>query len=74
MLFFNPGKKIKGLPFMSGKTAIYDDEMADAYDMEIDMDENSRVTIEGSADFLKYTSLSTDVHIIMLITVGVKTC
>ena len=38
MLFFNPGKKIKGLPFMSNKTAIYDDDMADSYDMDIDMD------------------------------------
>lgn len=38
MLFFNPGKKINGLPFMSNKTAIYDDDMADKYDMSIDMD------------------------------------
>jgi len=38
MLFFNPGKRINGLPFMSNKTAIYDDEMADRYDMSIDMD------------------------------------
>lgn len=38
MLFFNPGRKIKGLPFMSGKTAIYDDEIADEYDMEIDFE------------------------------------
>jgi len=37
MLFFNPGKRINGLPFMSNKTAIYDDEMADDYDMHIDM-------------------------------------
>lgn len=37
MLFFNPGKKIKGLPFISNKTAIYDDEMSDKYDMSIDM-------------------------------------
>ncbi len=37
MLFFNPGKRINGLPFMSSKTAIYDDEMADYYDMNIDM-------------------------------------
>jgi hypothetical protein len=44
MLFFNPGKKIKGLPFMSGKTAIYDDEMADAYDMEIDMDDYNKTS------------------------------
>ena len=36
MLFFNPGRKINGLPFMSNKTAIYDDELADSYDMEID--------------------------------------
>lgn len=38
MLFFNPGKKINGLPFMSNKTAIFDDDMADKYEMSIDMD------------------------------------
>ncbi len=38
MLFFNPGRKINGLPFISNKTAIYDDEMADRYDMSIDID------------------------------------
>jgi len=38
ILFFNPGKKINGLPFISNKTAIYDDEMADKYDMNIDID------------------------------------
>lgn len=37
MLFFNPGRRINGLPFMSNKTAIYDDEMAVYYDMDIDM-------------------------------------
>ena len=36
MLFFNPGKRINGLPFMSSKTAIYDDDIADSYDMDID--------------------------------------
>jgi hypothetical protein len=36
MLFFNPGKKIKGLPFISGKTEIFDESMADKYDMNID--------------------------------------
>jgi hypothetical protein len=36
MLFFNPGKRINGLPFISNKTAIYDDELADKYDMSID--------------------------------------
>lgn len=38
MLFFNPGKRINGLPFISNKTAIYDDEIADKYNMSIDID------------------------------------
>ncbi len=38
MLFFNPGKRITGLPFMSNKTAIYDEDMADRYDLKIDID------------------------------------
>jgi hypothetical protein len=38
MLFFNPGQKINGLPFMSNKTAIYDDDMAEYYDMKIDVE------------------------------------
>lgn len=37
MLFFNPGRRINGLPFISNKTAIYDDELADKYDMNIDI-------------------------------------
>ena len=37
MLFFNPGKKIKGLPFISDKTEIFDESMADKYDMSIDL-------------------------------------
>ena len=36
MLFFNPGKRISGLPFMSSKTPIFEDEMADKYNMSID--------------------------------------
>ncbi|MFN8248240.1 MAG: hypothetical protein U0T68_04715 [Ferruginibacter sp.] len=36
MLFFNPGKRISGLPFMSNKTPIFDDDLADKYDMSID--------------------------------------
>lgn len=36
MLFFNPGKKINGLPFISNKTSIFDESMADKYDMNID--------------------------------------
>lgn len=35
-LFFNPGARISGLPFISGKTEIFDPGMADKYDMEID--------------------------------------
>lgn len=38
MLFFNPGRRIDGLPFMSNKTEIFDDEMAERYVMSIDMD------------------------------------
>ena len=37
MLFFNPGGKINGLPFISGKTEIFDETMADKYDMNIDL-------------------------------------
>ena len=43
-LFFNPGKKIKGLPFMSNKTSIYDDGMAEVYDMSIDMDDYNKTS------------------------------
>jgi hypothetical protein len=35
-LFFDPGKKINGLPFISNKTEIFDPSMADNYDMNID--------------------------------------
>lgn len=37
-LFFNPGARIEGLPFMSNKTAIFDDRMADRYEMDLNMD------------------------------------
>ena len=36
MLFFDPGKKISGLPFISNKTEIFDPSMAENYDMYID--------------------------------------
>ncbi|MEO6820831.1 MAG: hypothetical protein ABI266_07905 [Ginsengibacter sp.] len=39
MLFFNPGKKINGLPFISNKTPIFDESMADNYNMDIDFKE-----------------------------------
>jgi hypothetical protein len=44
MLFFDPGKKISGIPFISNKTAIFDDDMADKYDMDIDMDEYNKTS------------------------------
>jgi hypothetical protein len=39
MLFFNPGKRIPGLPFIGGKVALFDVDVADNYDFEIDMQE-----------------------------------
>lgn len=38
MLFFNPGKKIPGLPFIGNKVAVFEDEMSSRYDYIIDMD------------------------------------
>lgn len=37
MLFFNPGKRIPGLPFMGKKVAVFDDDVSELYDFEIDM-------------------------------------
>ena len=36
MLFFDPGKKIPGIPFMGDKTAIFDNDHIDRYDFSID--------------------------------------
>jgi hypothetical protein len=36
MLFFNPGKKIKGIPFIGDKINIFDTEHASLYDFSID--------------------------------------
>lgn len=41
MLFFNPGEKINGLPFISNKTQIFDESMADKYDMAIDVSQHN---------------------------------
>ncbi len=38
-LFFNPGEKITGLPFISNKSEIFDASMADKYDMNVDFKE-----------------------------------
>lgn len=37
MMFFNPGKKIPGIPFIGDKINIYEPPMADLYDFEIDL-------------------------------------
>lgn len=37
MLFFNPGKKIPGIPFIGNKIAIFDDAVSPLYDFIIDM-------------------------------------
>jgi len=36
MLFFDPGKKIPGIPFMGDKTAIFDNDHIDRYDFSLD--------------------------------------
>jgi len=38
MLFFNPGKRIPGLPFIGNKIALFDEEVAELYDFVIDME------------------------------------
>jgi hypothetical protein len=38
MLFFNPGRKIPGIPFIGDKIAIFDDDVAERYDFIIDME------------------------------------
>lgn len=38
MLFFDPGKKIPGLPFVGNKVALFDEDVAALYDFLIDMD------------------------------------
>ena len=38
MLFFNPGKRIPGLPFIGNKIALFEEDVADLYDFVIDME------------------------------------
>lgn len=38
MLFFNPGKRIPGIPFIGNKIALFDDKVAARYDFLVDMD------------------------------------
>lgn len=38
MLFFNPGKRISGIPFMGSKTAIFEKDVSQHYNMYVDMD------------------------------------
>lgn len=37
MLFFNPGKKIPGIPFIGNKIAIFEEDASARYDFDIDM-------------------------------------
>ena len=39
MLFFNPGKKIKGIPFIGDKLDLYDDHANKVYDYRLDVQE-----------------------------------
>lgn len=39
MLFFNPGKKIPGIPFIGNKIALFEEDAARLYDFSIDMDD-----------------------------------
>ena len=41
MLFFNPGQKIPGIPFIGDKVDIFDPSVSKNYDFSIDMDEVS---------------------------------
>ena len=36
MLFFNPGKKVPGIPFIGNKIALFDEDVAQYYDFSID--------------------------------------
>src|SRR5207253_10875388 len=36
MLFFNPGKKIPGIPFIGDKLDVFDEDVAQYYDFSID--------------------------------------
>lgn len=44
MLFFNPGRKVPGIPMVSGKTPIFDKDMAEHYDMSIDMEDHNKTS------------------------------
>jgi hypothetical protein len=39
MLFFNPGRRVPGIPFMGDKTAMFEDDLSEYYDYIIDMDQ-----------------------------------
>jgi hypothetical protein len=39
MLFFNPGKKIPGIPFIGNKIALFEEGAAERYDFSIDMEQ-----------------------------------
>ena len=39
MMFFNPGKKVPGIPFLGDKLDIFDGDVAQYYDFAIDMND-----------------------------------
>lgn len=43
MLFFNPGKKILGIPFIGDKLDLYDDDARKVYDYKLDLQEREGV-------------------------------
>jgi hypothetical protein len=43
MMFFNPGKKIPGIPFIGNKLDVFDEKVARFYDFNIDMEDYREV-------------------------------
>lgn len=57
MLFFNPGKKIPGIPFIGNKIALFDEEVAALYDFVIDME-----TVNGVLCYVFKATPRTDLN------------
>ena len=55
MLFFNPGKKIPGIPFIGSKINVFDPEVAQYYDFLID-----QVDYDGKPAYLFSVNARTD--------------
>lgn len=55
MLFFNPGKKIPGIPFIGNKIAVFDEDVSKLYDFVIDMN-----TLHGAMCYIFKLTPRTD--------------